>query len=306
MKCIFVVSLTFMAMLNAYASDMQGRQLVKTSGAGSPDAQLVKMGGAGLPDAQLVQGDVDFSDCAMSKVKETIYCGNDNYVQFEGLIRTMGTDPSLMPNVKKYLKDAMANYRPGMQFNAAPEIEISSADKINQGYLAQFIIEQLMQKYVDHREMPSVLEEYKKTDQKPFNYHSINDNNLLFALMYYVDNKDAKPVEIKNRFSSYNNLNFVISPCLDEKSGKDMEFSFEKSKFPNSGPKLHAQSPLKDTLESELRAPYNLVQALYKLRFFKLAEANSFRVQVELSSADNMYSTEMIPRKIANFHVLIK
>lgn len=293
MKCVFVVSLTFLTMLNTYASDMQ-------------NLQLVNAGGVGSPDGQLVQGDVDLSDCAMSKVKETTSCGNGNYVQFEGVIRTMGTDPSIMPDVKKYLKDAMASYRPGMRFNAAPEIEISSADKINQGYLAQFIIEQLMQKYVDHREVPSVLEEYKKTDQKPFNYHSINDNNLLFALMYYVDSKDAKPVEIKNKFTSYNNLTFVIAPCLDEKSGKDMEFSFEKSKFPNSGPKLHAQSPLKDTLESELRAPYNTAKALYKLRFFKRAEANSFRVQVELSSADNMYSTEMIPRKIANFHVLIK
>lgn len=79
-----------------------------------------------------------------------IKIGNKHF-QVEGVLRTMSDDPIDMAQYKAAAKYFFDNYRPGMRFNAAPEIEISSADKINQGYLAQFIIEQLMQKYVDYR-----------------------------------------------------------------------------------------------------------------------------------------------------------
>jgi hypothetical protein len=289
MKYLFVASLTFLGMLSMPISAMH-KQLVAVD-------SLV---------SQELNDENNFTDLAMSKIKVVNTATKDHFYELAGAIKVGSTDPGEAANFKNFLMSAVKFYTPGMKFNAPTEIEISNADKINVSYLAQFILDQLMPYRVEHQSVSKELQDFKTTDITPFNDHSVKNNGLMFALMYYLSNKTVQPVEIKNSVVSYNNLNFVISPCLDEKGGKDMEFSFEKSNFFNTGASLYADSPLKDTVKNILRSMFNFPDGLYKFRFFKLAQDNSFRVQVELSSRNNISSQEFFPRKITHLHVLIQ
>lgn len=286
MKCIIATILALLPILSTTANAM--------------DKPLAIMGSGQQQQVSTIDFD-EFSDVAMSKVRETISIGQDLHIQLDGMIKVASKDPSVMPHLKKYLQHCMANYKPGMQFDGPTEIEISKKDEINISYFAQFVLDELMPLTVLHQEISKEFSNHKELRTTPFNSFDYRTNNLLFALLYY----DGK-AEIKNRYNSYNNLQFIISKCLDEKSGKDMGFSFETSRFNSSEIKLDTTS--KNTIKVTLYACGGMTwaEAHFKVSIFKLAEENSFRVQVELFSADNQYDKELRARKISNFHLLIK